>query len=60
MVSYKSINILNKKINFFVPNQVTNLRVNTYFSKEPETLEWIDTFEKKKFNILGYWCEYGK
>ena len=51
--SYKSINILNKKINFFVPNQVTNLRVNTYFSKEPETLEWIDTFEKK--NNLIFW-----
>ena len=57
--SYKSINILNKKVNFFVPNQNTNLRVNTYFSKEPETLEWIDTFEKKKkFNFLGYWREY--
>ena len=57
--SYKSIDILNKKVNFFVPNQNTNLRVNTYFSKEPETLEWIDTFEKKKkFNFLGYWREY--
>ncbi len=51
--SYKSIDILNKKVNFFVPNQNTNLRVNTYFSKEPETLEWIDTFEKK--NNLIFW-----
>ena len=51
--SYKSIDILNKKVNFFVPNQNTNLRVNTYFSKEPETLEWIDTFEKKK-NLI-FW-----
>ncbi len=51
--SYKSIDILNKKVNFFVPNQNTNLRVNTYFSKEPETFEWIDTFEKK--NNLIFW-----
>ena len=51
--SYKSIKILNKKINFFVPNQITNLRVDTYFSKEPETLNWIDGFEKK--DNLIFW-----
>tara|TARA_X000000950_G_C13892998_1_gene651648 strand:- start:1210 stop:2076 length:867 start_codon:yes stop_codon:yes gene_type:complete len=51
--SYRSISILNKKINFFVPNQITNWRVNTFFSKEPETLEWIDNFEKK--NNLIFW-----
>ena len=45
--SYKSIKILDREIKFFVPNQVTNWRVDTYFSKEPETLEWIDSFEKK-------------
>ena len=46
--SYKSIYILGKKINFFVPNQNINSRVNTYFTKEPETLDWIDNFEKKR------------
>ena len=51
--SYKSIQILDKKIKFFVPNQVTNWRVDTYFSKEPETLEWIDSFEKK--DNLIFW-----
>ena len=45
---YKSIKILDKEIKFFVPNQITNWRVDNYFSKEPETLEWIDSFEKKK------------
>ena len=35
-----------KKINFFIPNQLTEWRVNTFFSKEPETLEWIDNFSK--------------
>ena len=46
--SYKSIMILDKKINFFVPNQITNWRVDTFFTKEPETLEWIDILKKKK------------
>jgi len=51
--SYKSIKILDREIKFFVPNQVTNWRVDTYFSKEPETLEWIDSFEKKE-NLI-FW-----
>ena len=44
--SYKKIQILNQKINFFVPNQLTEWRVDTFHTKEPETLEWIDTFDK--------------
>jgi FkbM family methyltransferase len=51
--SYKSIKILDKEIKFFVPNQVTNWRVDTYFSKEPETLEWIDSFQEK--DNLIFW-----
>ena len=46
--SYQSILILNKKISFFVPNQLTQYRVDTFFTKEPETLRWIDNFTKKK------------
>ena len=45
--SYKSIKILDKEIKFFVPNQLLEWRVNTYFSKEPETLKWIDSFQEK-------------
>ena len=45
--AYKSIVILEKNINFFIPNQITDWRVNTFFSKEPETIEWINKFEKK-------------
>jgi len=51
--SYKSIKILDKEIKFFVPNQLINWRVDTFFTKEPETLEWIDNFEKKK-NLI-FW-----
>jgi FkbM family methyltransferase len=51
--SYKSIKILDNEIKFFVPNQLVVYRVNTYFTKEPETLEWIDSFEKKE-NLI-FW-----
>ena len=51
--AYKSINILDKEIKFFVPNQLLNWRVDTFFTKEPETLEWIDNFEKKE--NLTFW-----
>ena len=51
--AYKSINILDKEIKFFIPNQLLNWRVDTFFTKEPETLEWIDNFEKKE--NLTFW-----
>ena len=51
--SYKSIKILDKEIKFFVPNQLLEWRVDTYFSKEPETLEWIDSFQDKE-NLI-FW-----
>ena len=50
--SYKKILIHNKKVNFFTPNQLTEWRIKTFFTKEPETLEWIDNFEKKNKTIF--------
>ena len=46
--TYKAVNILDRKVNFFAPNQITEWRVKTFFTKEPETLEWIDSFESNK------------
>lgn len=46
--SYKPIKILDKEIKFFVPNQLLEWRVATFFTKEPETLEWIDSFQEKE------------
>jgi FkbM family methyltransferase len=43
--SYQTIKILDQKVSFFVPNSRTKWRIDTFFSKEPETLEWIDNFE---------------
>ena len=51
--SYKSIQILGRKINFFIPNQLTSAMVDSYFTKEPETHEWINNFEKKE-NLI-FW-----
>ncbi len=51
--SYKKILILNTETKFFVPNELTDWRVKTFFTKEPETLEWIDNFKKKE-NLI-FW-----
>ena len=51
--SYKNIFILEKEIKFFVPNQLTEWRVSSFFDKEPETLEWIDSFPEK--NNFIFW-----
>ena len=51
--SYKEILILDSKIKFFIPNHLTEWRVNTFFSKEPETIEWINSF-KVKDNLI-FW-----
>ncbi len=51
--SYTNIEISGKTVNFFTPNYYTQLRVNTFFSKEPKTLEWIDSF--KKGNNIIFW-----
>ncbi len=49
---YKEIKILNNDIKFFIPSPIIAWRVDTFYSKEPETLEWINSFEKK--NIV-FW-----
>ena len=46
--SYKKIIINQKQTIFFIPNNLTRWRVDTFFTKEPETLEWIQTFDKTK------------
>ena len=45
--------ILDKEINFFIPNKATELRVKRIFTKEPGTLEWINNFKANE-NII-FW-----
>jgi len=46
--SYKTIKIKNHQIKFFIPSHIIKWRVNTFFEKEPETLNWIQNFIKNK------------
>ena len=62
----KSIEIGNLKLLFYVPNEVNRFRVNTFFTKEPETLVWINGFKEKSVffdigaNIGLYSCYAAK
>ncbi len=51
--SYETININNIKTKFFIPSSYCKYRLNTLFSKEPDTINWINSFEKKK-NLI-FW-----
>ena len=42
----KYIEIGNLKLLFYVPNEINRFRVNTFFTKEPETLIWINGFKE--------------
>ena len=44
--SYTEKVILNQNIKFFIPNEITKWRVKTFFTQEPETLNWIDGFDQ--------------
>lgn len=43
----KNIKHNNLEFSFYTPNRLNFFRAETFSSKEPETLEWIDKFEKK-------------
>lgn len=42
--NYEIINFKSKLIYFLNTNKTTNYRIKTFFSKEPETLQWINNF----------------
>ena len=37
----------NLSLSFYVPNRINKYRVDTFYEKEPETLNWIEKFEEK-------------
>ena len=45
---YTSVKINNSNVTFFTPNYLSKYRVDTIFSKEPETLDWIDSFDNNE------------
>ena len=44
-----------KKIKFFCPSATTLYRVETLFTKEPETLSWINEFKEYNSNKIIFW-----
>jgi FkbM family methyltransferase len=44
--SYIDLTLNKRKLSFFTPTLITKQRIETYFIKEPETLKWINSFEK--------------
>ena len=44
--SYENININGEKLKLFIPSQITKSRADKFFTKEPGTLKWIDSFSK--------------
>ncbi len=51
--NYQKMSINNSIVNFYSPNEICNWRYKTLFTKEPETLEWINKF--KKSDNLVFW-----
>ena len=52
--SYEKIKINNIEVLFFCPNDLISWRIKTFYTKEPETLEWIDNFTTFKKKII-FW-----
>ena len=60
--SIKSVNCGDFLLKFYTPNYVNDFRISTFFSKEPETINWINNFDNNSIfldvgsNIGIYSC----
>ncbi|MDC0951444.1 FkbM family methyltransferase [Candidatus Pelagibacter sp.] len=52
---YRSIIVNNQNISFFVPSTLSNWRIDNFFTKEPETLNWIDNFKIQNSEKIIFW-----
>lgn len=52
---YLSLRINKKYTKFFIPNSTTKWRVDSLYDKEPETIDWIDSFTNKKNSKIIFW-----
>ena len=50
--NYKEVKIEDKKISFFCPSVTSSWRADTFHTKEPETLKWIDGFDNTNETIF--------
>ncbi len=64
--NFKEINYNDCKLKFIVPNWINRFRIDTFATKEPETLEWINSFKKNSIfwdigaNVGLYSCYASK
>ncbi len=62
----RNINYKNIKLTFYSPNRLNKFRIDTFASKEPETLGWIEKFNQNSIfwdigaNIGIYSCYAAK
>ena len=47
--------INNKKITFFCPSRTSFSRFQSLYTKEPETLNWIDSFQPNNSENIVFW-----
>ena len=52
---YYEKTIHNKKINFFCPSERILRRVESLYTKEPETLNWVDSFQLNNSEKIVFW-----
>ena len=45
-VNHFTVNLPDKRLKFYCPNYLVKYRIDTLYSKEPETIEWIENFNK--------------
>lgn len=46
--NFHYVKINNKRTFFLCPNKIIDWRIQTFYTKEPETINWIDSFKKNK------------
>ena len=57
---YKNVNVNTKNIKLFIPNNLVKWRVNTFFDKEPETINWIKNFKLSRFHFWDIGANIGQ
>ena len=45
--NYQDISYGGTELKFYSPNRINKFRIQTFATKEPETLDWIDSFDDK-------------
>ncbi len=53
--SYENILINGKLTKFFIPSLNTKYRLKNFFSKEPETINWINSFNYNEKKEIIFW-----